>query len=73
MIASYFGNYYTVNLLIHKGANIEAEDRNGATAITYAYFMNYHNIVNLLISRGAIKSKMDKIEFVRNNYENGLI
>ena len=44
----------TVELLISKGANVNAKDLNGNTALRYALFFNFPKIAELLIANGAI-------------------
>jgi ankyrin repeat protein len=53
MCASYRGHKEVVEFLIQKGADIEAKDNDGMTALMKASFMGRKEIVELLIQNGA--------------------
>jgi len=53
MIAAWSGNKSIVELLISKGANIEAEDYRGWSSLMIAAKKGHKSIVELLISKGA--------------------
>jgi ankyrin repeat protein len=48
------GNVDIVKAILDKGANINARDDKGSSALTWAAFMDSSEVVQLLISRGAI-------------------
>ena len=53
MWASYNGHIEVVILLIEKGADINARDSSGYTALKMASIMGHTEIANLLIEAGA--------------------
>ncbi|KAL9468319.1 hypothetical protein ACSS6W_010013 [Trichoderma asperelloides] len=53
IIASYYGHCAIVKLLVEKGANIEAETKNGRTPLSFAAEHGYEAIVKLLVEKGA--------------------
>ena len=58
MLPSYYGDYKMVKYLIESGADINAKDKNGWTALMFAARNGYDKIAQLLIKSGAdIKAK----------------
>lgn len=59
-----------VNLLISKRANIEAKTRDGLTPLHCAARSGHHEVVDILIERGApIGSKTKVMDYIgRQNY-----
>lgn len=51
--AAYEGSKYAVSLALDKGADIDAKDNTGYTALHYAAEQNYNVIVKELLERGA--------------------
>jgi ankyrin repeat protein len=60
-IASFMGHNKVVELLISKGANLEAKDEtNGATALSWAVAAGRKDVVETLLSNGAVIDAKDK-------------
>jgi ankyrin repeat protein len=53
MIACLYGHIELIRFLIKKGANLEAKDRVGHTAIMYIFAHNDINIIKLFIEKGS--------------------
>ena len=53
LTASRNGNLITLNKLINEGANVNARNRNGTTAIMIAAMYGNHRTIDILVSRGA--------------------
>ncbi|RBR25720.1 uncharacterized protein FIESC28_01473 [Fusarium coffeatum] len=54
MVASYFGHYTVVKLLLNKGAEIEAKDSEyGLTPLLWAVRNGYKAVVEILLEKGA--------------------
>ncbi|KAL6887036.1 hypothetical protein GGI43DRAFT_264528 [Trichoderma evansii] len=51
--ASYYGHHAIVKLLVEKGANIEAKDSDGRTALLWAAEKGHQATVKLLVEKGA--------------------
>jgi len=60
IVASQMGDIDRVRLAIAKGANINAQDENGGTALHWAVFYEHGNIVRLLLMHGANPYIKDK-------------
>ena len=54
------GNYYVAEALITHGANINAIDKEGGTALMAALFNDHEKIAKLLIEKGACVNKFGK-------------
>jgi len=54
MEAAYKNEIGTVKLLIENGADLNAKDKNGETALELAKRKGYENVVKLLRSAGAV-------------------
>ena len=59
MHAAEGGNLEVVELLLEKGANVDAKDPGGWTALTYAAWNGSSDVVKLLERRVAAKTLMD--------------
>ena len=60
MAASSRGHASIVELLLHKGADVNATDSQSFTALAYAAMESFSNIVKLLVARGAeVNAKND--------------
>ncbi|KAL6690214.1 hypothetical protein J3F84DRAFT_405362 [Trichoderma pleuroticola] len=53
IIASYYGHYAVVRLLLNKGANVEAKDEIGQTPLSWAAENGHEAVVKLLVKRRA--------------------
>lgn len=53
------GNIDYVKLAIAKGANLNAKDEKGSTALHWASYYGYKNIVKLLLLQGANPYEVD--------------
>ncbi|NPA17238.1 MAG: ankyrin repeat domain-containing protein [Aquificae bacterium] len=60
IVASQLGDIDRVRLAIAKGADINARDENGGTALHWAVFYEYGDIVKLLLMHGADPYIKDK-------------
>ena len=60
IVSSQLGDINRVKLAIAKGANINAQDENGSTALHWAVFYEYGDIVKLLLMHGANPFVKDK-------------
>lgn len=52
-VAAKWGKIKMVNLLMSKGANIEAKTRDGLTPLHCAARSGHHEVVDILIEKGA--------------------
>ncbi|KAJ4855513.1 ankyrin repeats (3 copies) domain-containing protein [Trichoderma breve] len=52
-LSSYYGHHTIVKLLVEKGADLEAEDNNDRTPLSWAAEKGYEAIVKLLVENGA--------------------
>jgi len=57
LFASRWNNFELVNLLLERGANINAVSRDGETALSFAHANGNIQIYNLLLERGASMSR----------------
>jgi ankyrin repeat protein len=53
MVAASKGHESVVEILLQEGANIEAVDENGCTALMYAAMVDHESIVKLLLANNA--------------------
>jgi len=53
MLASYYGNLDTVNMLIEKGADVNVLNERGQSPIAGAVFKGYDDIVKAMVEKGA--------------------
>ena len=53
MLASYYGNLETVNMLLENGPDVNALNERGQSPIAGAVFKGYDGIVKVLIEKGA--------------------
>ena len=60
MWASRGGHLNVVNLLLRKGASIEAKTRDGGTAVHLAASQGHEHILSLLLSRGTNASHINR-------------
>jgi ankyrin repeat protein len=51
-LASYFGEYYVVDLLLSKGADPNVKDQNGMSPLHYAAASSQLSIIQLLNEKG---------------------
>jgi len=61
ILAAQLGNFQVVNILISKGARLNAADSNKSTALIVAAKENHENIVKQLLSVGADLNAMDNV------------
>ena len=57
MIAAYEGHIEAVRLLLSKGADIDAKDREGMTALIIAAFLQPEDMIELLLDNGDCSRK----------------
>lgn len=62
-VAAKWGKIKMVNLLMSKGANIEAKTRDGLTPLHCAARSGHHEVVDILIERGAPIGSKTKVSF----------
>lgn len=68
IIASYYGHPAVVKLLVEKGADIEAKDRDGQTPLSWAAVAGHRTVVELLVEKGAdikVKNNFGQTPFSR--------
>lgn len=53
MLASYYGNLETVNMLLEKGADMDVLNERGQSPIAGAVFKGYDEIVKAMVEKGA--------------------
>ena len=63
-VAAKWGKIKMVNLLMSKGANIEAKTRDGLTPLHCAARSGHHEVVDILIEKGAPIGSKTKVRVV---------
>lgn len=63
-VAAKWGKIKMVNLLMSKGANIDAKTRDGLTPLHCAARSGHHEVVDILIEKGAPIGSKTKVETV---------
>ncbi|EPE06410.1 ankyrin repeat protein [Ophiostoma piceae UAMH 11346] len=53
LVPSHFGLYHVAQLLLDKGADVEAKDNNSRTPLSYAASQGYEALARLLLDKGA--------------------
>lgn len=69
-VAAKWGKIKMVNLLMSKGANIEAKTRDGLTPLHCAARSGHHEVVDILIEKGAPIGSKTKVRIDRMCLDN---
>lgn len=64
-VAAKWGKIKMVNLLMSKGANIEAKTRDGLTPLHCAARSGHHEVVDILIEKGAPIGSKTKVTITK--------
>lgn len=64
-VAAKWGKIKMVNLLMSKGANIEAKTRDGLTPLHCAARSGHHEVVDILIEKGAPIGSKTKVIIIK--------
>ena len=64
MWASAYGQYPIVDALLHSSVGVDVENPKGQTALLFAAFGGYHEVVRLLVSEGADVNHRDQVKTI---------